>query len=36
VVLRLKLRAFTLSHSISPIFFEIGSRKLFAQTVFKL
>jgi hypothetical protein len=41
VILGLELRAFTLSHSTSPIFvlvffFEIGSRKLFAQDGFEL
>jgi hypothetical protein len=39
-IMELELRAFTLSHSASPIFgmsiFEIGSRELFAQTGFKL
>jgi hypothetical protein len=39
-VLGLELRAFTLSHSTSPIFvkvfFEIGSHELFARAGFKL
>jgi hypothetical protein len=39
-VLRLELRAYTLSHSTSPIFvkgfFEIGSHELFVQAGFKL
>jgi hypothetical protein len=38
-VLRLEVRAYTLSHSTSPIFcdgfFEIGSRKLFAWAGFE-
>jgi hypothetical protein len=40
VLLGFDLRAYTLSHSISPIFcdgfFEIGSHELFAQVGFKL
>jgi hypothetical protein len=40
-VLGFELRAFTVSHSTSPIFvegffFEIGSRELFAQAGFEL
>jgi hypothetical protein len=39
VVLGLELRAFTLSHSTSPVFvkgvFQIGSHELFAQAGFE-